>query len=124
MALDIRSFFIGIGTVAGILAVGFGGGVLMGGVMTGDSKGVNKVERQAQESKDTKEARRPVEPVIVPQRAKAEPAPQPPPAPAQMQTAPAPAPAQAQAAPAPAPEPVSTQPAPAPQAPPTPEPKP
>jgi hypothetical protein len=47
MALDTRSFFIGIATVVGLLAVGFGSGIMMGGVISGDPKPPNKIERQA-----------------------------------------------------------------------------
>jgi hypothetical protein len=46
MTLETRSFFLGIATVAGLLVVGFGGGILMGGVLTGD-RTPNKLERQA-----------------------------------------------------------------------------
>jgi hypothetical protein len=106
MAFDIRSFFVGIATVVGLLSVGFGGGLMMGRIMSGDTKAPNKIERQAAKppdaaakdtSKDAKEIKPNVEPVAVT-----------PPA----QPAPAPQPTQAQAAPAPAPEPVATQPAP------------
>ncbi len=47
MAIEVRSFFIGIGTVLAILAVGFGGGVMIGGMMSGTPHQPNKVERQA-----------------------------------------------------------------------------
>ena len=50
MAFDIRSFFIGIATVLGLLAVGFGSGIMMGGVLSGDPKTPNKIERRAQET--------------------------------------------------------------------------
>jgi hypothetical protein len=61
MSLDMRSFFVGIATVLGILAVGFGGGVMMGGILSSDSRSLNKIERQAAQdgaaSKDQKQAK-------------------------------------------------------------------
>ena len=122
MALDIRSFFIGIATVVGLLAVGFGSGIMMGGVISGDTKAPNKIERQAGKEpagsivKDVQPAAKDAQPqpkdpgvlardldaikptsqpTVVTPAAKSEPAPQ-----------------QVQPAPGPAPEPVSTQPAP------------
>jgi hypothetical protein len=122
MALDTRSFFIGIATVVGLLAVGFGGGIMMGGVISGDAKPPNKIERQAGKEpagatvKDVQPAARDAQPqpkdpgalardldaikptaqpTVVTQAAKPEPAPP-----------------QTQPASDPAPEPVSTQPAP------------
>lgn len=50
MTFNVPSFFVGIGTVLGILTVGFGGGVMMSGVIT--EKGPrepSKVERRATE---------------------------------------------------------------------------
>src|SRR4051794_21764728 len=103
MAIDTRSFFVGIATVLGILAVGFGGGVMMGGVMSGgDTRTPNKVERQAKESApDTKEIKPAVQPVVV--------SPAAPPPPAQAQAAPPAATASASAS-----EPVTARPAPSP----------
>src|SRR5436305_2790250 len=79
MAFDTRSFCVGIATVLGILAVGFGGGVMMGGVMSGaDTKTPNKVERQAKDSApDTKEIKPALQPVVVSPAAPAAPAPAP-----------------------------------------------
>jgi hypothetical protein len=59
MTLETRSFFLGIATVAGLLVVGFGGGILMGGVLTGDNNTPNKIERQAAAKVET-----PVQPAI------------------------------------------------------------
>ena len=65
MALDVRSFFIGIATVFGILAAGFGGGVLMGGVISGnDPQGPNKRERQ-QAAQQVPKATKPETPPVV-----------------------------------------------------------
>ena len=65
MALDIRSFFIGIATVFGILAAGFGGGVMMGGVISGnDTQGPNKLERQ-QAAQQVPKATKPETPPVV-----------------------------------------------------------
>jgi hypothetical protein len=48
MTLDTRSFFVGAAGVLGILLVGFGGGVLMSGVISdGAPRQPNKIERQA-----------------------------------------------------------------------------
>jgi hypothetical protein len=122
MALDIRSFFIGIATVVGLLAVGFGSGIMMGGVLSGDQKAPTKIERQAGKeptgsivksmqpaARDAQpqpkdpgalardlDAIKPIsQPTVVTPAAKSEPAPQ-----------------QTQPAPGPAPQPVSTQPTP------------
>jgi hypothetical protein len=68
MALDTRSFFVGIATVLGILLVGFGGGIMMGGVISGDQKSPNRIERQVVKdspAKDTKEIKPAAEPVVV-----------------------------------------------------------
>jgi hypothetical protein len=133
MALDIRSFFIGIATVVGLLAVGFGSGIMMGGVISGDPKAPNKIERQA-----GKEPAGALVEDVQPVR-DAQPQPKDPAAlardldaikPTAQSTVvtpaakPEPAPPQAQPAPGPAPEPVSTQPPPQgapPAAPPTPK---
>lgn len=122
MALDTRSFFIGIATVVGLIAVGFGGGIMMGGVISGDQKAPNKIERQAGKEptgsivKDVKPAARDAQPqpkdpgVLARDLDAIKPTPQP------TVVTPAaksePAPQQLQPAPGPAPEPVSTQPAP------------
>jgi hypothetical protein len=105
--LNVPSFFAGVATVLAILAVGFGGGVMMGGVISGDSKAPTKIERQtARDAKETKSADMPVIPA------------------APVVVAPAPtAPAPAQAAVA-APDPVQTAAAPTPQAEPQPQPAP
>ena len=66
MKLDIRSFFVGIATVLAILAVGFGGGVMMGGVLSGDSKTLDKVERQAAKGAPADANDREVKPTTTP----------------------------------------------------------
>src|SRR5437763_3746676 len=51
MTFNAPSFFAGIGTVVVLLVAGFGGGVLMSTMMTGDSsREPNKIERRAAES--------------------------------------------------------------------------
>src|SRR2546429_372260 len=51
MTFNAPSFFAGVGTVVVLLVAGFGGGVLMSTMMTGDgSREPNKIERRAAES--------------------------------------------------------------------------
>jgi hypothetical protein len=50
MAIELRSFFIGMGTVVAILGVGFGGGLVVGNVISGDVKTPNKLERAAKDA--------------------------------------------------------------------------
>ena len=51
MTLNAPSFFAGIGTVVVLLVAGFGGGVLMSAMMTGDGpREPNKIERRAAEA--------------------------------------------------------------------------
>ena len=52
MALDVRSLFVGAAGVLGILVLGFGGGVMMSGVLTDGPREPNKLEKQA--AKETK----------------------------------------------------------------------
>lgn len=59
MTLETRSFFLGVATVTGLVVLGFGGGILMGGVLSGDNK-PNKIERMAAAAKDEK----PVQPAV------------------------------------------------------------
>jgi outer membrane biosynthesis protein TonB len=85
MTLDIRSFTIGVAGVLGLLLVGFGGGVMMGGVISGDPKTPSKVERQAakdlaKEAKPASVAAIPTVPTVVAA----------PPVPAQAEAAPVP----------------------------------
>jgi hypothetical protein len=63
MTLETRSFFLGIATVAGLLVVGFGGGILMGSVLTGDNSTPNKIERQAA-AKTEQPIRADIKPVV------------------------------------------------------------
>ena len=44
---NVPSFFAGVATVLAILIVGFGGGVMMSGVLSDTSRKPNKIERQA-----------------------------------------------------------------------------
>jgi hypothetical protein len=111
MTFDTRSFFVGIATVLGILLVGFGGGVMMGGVISGDSMAPNKIERVAtREPKPTeiKETKPASTPVVVVAPAHAAPAPEPTPqSPPAVAAPPLPASAPAQVATLPPPEPQS-----------------
>jgi hypothetical protein len=120
MTFDTRSFFVGIATVLGILLVGFGGGVMMGGVISGDSKAPNKIERVAtKEPKPTeiKEAKPAPVPTVVAAPAQASPAAEPAPqSPPVVAAPPLPASAPAQVATLPRPEPQSQPALPAPQA--------
>ena len=64
MTLNAPSFFAGVGTVVVLLAGGFGGGVLMSGIISGDTpRAPNKVERRVAD--ETKPEAKPgtVEPV-------------------------------------------------------------
>src|ERR1700736_1300067 len=59
MTLNTSSFFAGIAATVGILVLGFGGGVMVSGMLSGDPRPPNKIERQAREAspkeqKDTK----------------------------------------------------------------------
>ena len=56
MKLNVPSFFAGIGTVVVLLALGFGGGVLMSGVISDKPRGPGKVEKWAAETKETTKA--------------------------------------------------------------------
>jgi hypothetical protein len=116
MTFDTRSFFVGIATVLGILLVGFGGGVMMGGVISGDSKAPNKIERVAtREPKPTeiKETKSASTPVVVVAPAQAAPAPEPTPqSPPAVAAPPLPASAPGQVATLPPPEPQPALPAP------------
>src|SRR5436853_7802019 len=93
MMLNAPSFFAGIAPVLGLLVVGFGGGVMMSGVISDNTpREPSKVEKRAAEAAkppagEVKPATAPV--VVAPQ-------PQPAPPPAQV------------AEPAPAPQPVQT----------------
>src|SRR3954451_15616005 len=50
MTLNAPSFFAGVGTVLGLLIVGFGGGVLMSGVVSDNTpREPNKIEKRAAE---------------------------------------------------------------------------
>src|SRR3954464_2700387 len=51
MAIDTRSFFAGAAGVLAILVLGFGGGVMMSGVLSEGQRQPNKVEKQAMETK-------------------------------------------------------------------------
>src|SRR5947199_9711271 len=88
MMLNAPSFFAGIATVLGLLVVGFGGGVMMSGVISDNTpREPSKVEKRAAEAaKPPVTEPKPATPVVVP------PAPQPTPPPAQL-AEPAPAPA-------------------------------
>ena len=50
MALNVPSFFAGIGTVLALLILGFGGGVLMSGVISDSPRERGKVEKWAAEA--------------------------------------------------------------------------
>ena len=113
MTLNVPSFFAGIGTVVMLLTLGFGGGVLMSGVITDKPREPGKVEKWAAEAQKA------------PAEQKAPEAPKPPPiitatpvpvGPAQA----APPPPQPIVNAEPAPQPVATQPAPPPAADPAP----
>src|SRR5437016_10531456 len=63
MTFNAPSFFVGVGSVLGILAVGFGGGVLMSGVISDKGpREPSKIERHAAEAAKS----RPVETTPVP----------------------------------------------------------
>src|SRR5687768_5135487 len=88
MTFNAPSFFVGVGTVLGLLVVGFGGGVLMSSVfLDNGAREPNKIERRAADV-----AKPPlIEATPVP--AVSTPAPQPaPPAPQVAEPAPAPPP--------------------------------
>jgi len=96
MTLDVRSFAIGAAAVFGILAVGFGGGVVMSNVLSDSTRQPSKIERQAR--KDTApvpvaEAKPAASPVVVaaPAPTAVPPPPKPEPQPV-MQAEPVPAP--------------------------------
>ena len=50
MTLNVPSFFAGIGTVVVLLTLGFGGGVLMSGVIGDKPREPGKVEKWAAEA--------------------------------------------------------------------------
>ena len=120
MTFNAPSFFAGVGTVLACLVVGFGGGILISGVLTDGTREPNKIERRA--AAETKPS---TSPVVV-----ASPAPVAP-AQTQAQEAAAPVPAAQSAEPAKSPEPVQpqaepqspAQPLPRPQVPPPPPPQ-
>ena len=102
MTLDVRSFLVGAAGVLGLLVLGFGGGVMMSGVLSDETRQPNRIERQAaRDPKPPAEEIKPASPPII----VATPAPI---APAQVQV-----PAAAPAPPLrPDPQPVAGQPAP------------
>ena len=55
MTFNTPSFFAGIAAAVGILALGFGGGVMMSGVLSDASRAPNKIERQAARDTTTNE---------------------------------------------------------------------
>ena len=68
MTFNIPSFFVGIAATLGILTVGFGGGVMMSGVLSDGTHQPNRVERQAARetpAKESKETKPTIAPVIV-----------------------------------------------------------
>ncbi|TMI99505.1 MAG: hypothetical protein E6G97_21530 [Alphaproteobacteria bacterium] len=100
MTLNAPSFFAGIGTVLGLLVVGFGGGVMMSGVISDKTpREPNRIEKRAAETAkapviETKPATAavpPAPPVVPPAPPAADPTPTP-----QIQQAGSPAPAPTQ----------------------------
>jgi hypothetical protein len=68
MTFNIPSFFVGIAATLGILTVGFGGGVMMSGVLSDGTHQPNRVERQAARetpAKESKETKPTIAPVVV-----------------------------------------------------------
>ena len=59
MTLNVPSFFAGIGTVVVLLTLGFGGGVLMSGVISDKPREPGKVEKWAVEQKASAEQKTP-----------------------------------------------------------------
>jgi hypothetical protein len=77
MTFNIPSFFAGIAATLGILTVGFGGGVMMSGVLSDGARQPNRIERQAARepaAKETKEIKPTTAPVVVTVPAPAAPA--------------------------------------------------
>jgi hypothetical protein len=103
MRFDIPSFFAGIMATLGILTVGFGGGVMMSGVLSDGAHQPNRVERQASRETAAKETKPTTGPVVVTVPAQAAPAE------TQAATAVSPEPVVSQTATPPQPEPQSAQ---------------
>ena len=118
---NVPSFFAGVATVLALLVVGFGGGVMMSGVLSDTSHKPSKIERQAAKDTEAKPASTPLIPTpVVPAATATESAAAQPKA-GQVQSVPetalnaAPATAAASAPPTPQPDPrpaMQTQPAP------------
>ena len=72
MTLNVPSFFAGIGTVVLLLTLGFGGGVMMSGMINDKPREPGKVEKWAAEQKAPAETKTPAEapkpPVITARR--------------------------------------------------------
>ncbi len=118
MTFNAPSFFVGVGTVLGILLVGFGGGVVMSNVFLDKGpREPNKIERQAAEIAKPRVVQAtptPTAPTPAPQVAEPAPPSPPPPAPQVQQATTQPEPQ-----PAPQVQQAIVQPEPAPSPPPT-----
>ena len=79
MTLNFPSFFAGIGTVLALLTLGFGGGVLVSGVISDSPREPGKVEKWAAEAQKAPAAAKPV-PAPAPPVVSAAPVPAAPPA--------------------------------------------
>lgn len=77
MTVNVPSFFAGIGTVLVLLVLGFGGGVMMSGVIADKPRGPGKVEKWAAEQKQPIEATKPAVMTATPTPVSPPPAPAP-----------------------------------------------